>query len=298
MKQNFLTLVAQSCQTWDGIRAVTTRILLWMNVLSLDAPLVALAWQDAAARLLQVDLLSSERLLLGLVTWLVYAGDRLWDARPDAPVRCELLRHRFSRVHGQALRRVWWRLCILTVAGSLLTVTLHELMAAGVMAGLLGGYLALSYSARRLGRLWMPREAVVGAVFTAAVLFFPAQRLPESLFRFSLFWEIAILWSGLGLLNGLAISCWERSADEAVGEITLATHWPKLCCWLPRLLLTCTGTLLLLCLGFPERWPLLLGGALSLLTLNSMHQVARNQPHAPALADLSLLPVWLTGWFA
>lgn len=277
---------------------MTARILLWMNVLSLDAPLVALAWQDAAARLLRVDLMLSERLLLGLATWLVYAGDRLWDARPDASVRFELLRHRFSRVHRRALTQLWWGLCGLTILCSLLTVRLHELLTAGFMATLLAGYLAFSSSARHLGRLWIPREAVVGVVFTAAVLFFPGHRLSDTPDKAFLFWEMACLWSGLALLNGLAISCWERSADVAVGEVTLATHWPQLCGWLPWLLLSAAGILLLLSLGISERRSLLLGGAGSLLTLRLMHQVARNQPQAPTLADLSLLPVWATSWFS
>ncbi|HBN77085.1 MAG TPA: hypothetical protein DD473_14960, partial [Planctomycetaceae bacterium] len=70
-----------------------SRLLLLVNGLSLDAPLVSIAWQEIAARQLHVPLQSSERLLLFLATWLVYAGDRLLDSRGVLTSVVEIPRH-------------------------------------------------------------------------------------------------------------------------------------------------------------------------------------------------------------
>ena len=54
---------------------------LWPHLLSLDAPLVALAWQDWWSRSEGTPLPGSRRLILGLGVWMIYLADRLSDAR-------------------------------------------------------------------------------------------------------------------------------------------------------------------------------------------------------------------------
>ena len=56
------------------------RVWLWPNLLSLDAPVVALLWQILFARCFhaRVELLPS--ILLVLAVWLIYAADRTIDA--------------------------------------------------------------------------------------------------------------------------------------------------------------------------------------------------------------------------
>jgi hypothetical protein len=80
-------------------------IWLWFNVLSLDAPLIALVWQDFLARCYPTMLLPQGRAVLGLTVWAIYLADRLLDVRhPASPL--ESLRHRFyrrNRVLGQTL---------------------------------------------------------------------------------------------------------------------------------------------------------------------------------------------------
>jgi hypothetical protein len=80
-------------------------IWLWFNVLSLDAPLIALVWQDFLARCYPTTLLPQGRAVLGLTVWAIYLADRLLDVRhPASPL--ESLRHRFyrrNRVFGQTL---------------------------------------------------------------------------------------------------------------------------------------------------------------------------------------------------
>ncbi len=65
---------------------------LYPNLLSLDAPLVAVAWLAVFAKLWRVSYHPWEAyVVLGLVVWLIYIVDRLIDAslRKADPARCE-----------------------------------------------------------------------------------------------------------------------------------------------------------------------------------------------------------------
>ena len=54
--------------------------LLWLTVLSLDAPAVAVLWQLLFARSFHARLGASVTILLALVVWLIYVADRVLDA--------------------------------------------------------------------------------------------------------------------------------------------------------------------------------------------------------------------------
>lgn len=71
-------------------------VWLWFNLLSLDAPLIALVWQDFLSRCYPSALHLPGRAVLGLTVWAIYLADRLLDVRhPASPF--ESLRHRFYR---------------------------------------------------------------------------------------------------------------------------------------------------------------------------------------------------------
>jgi hypothetical protein len=69
---------------------------LWLNVVSLDAPIVALVWQDFLHRCYPSTLRPAARLVLGLTVWAIYLADRLLDVRHPATQR-ESARHAFYR---------------------------------------------------------------------------------------------------------------------------------------------------------------------------------------------------------
>jgi hypothetical protein len=73
-----------------------------MNVLSLDAPLIAIVWQDFLMRCYPTLLSAPARWVLGLTVWAIYLADRLLDIRHPAPEN-ETARHRFSRRHRTTL---------------------------------------------------------------------------------------------------------------------------------------------------------------------------------------------------
>jgi hypothetical protein len=90
----------------DGPRAVTSElprkpIWLWPNLLSLDAPLVAIAWLTVFRKMWRLVYHPWEAYVgLALVVWVIYVVDRLIDAslRKNNPERCEP-RHLFHWKH-------------------------------------------------------------------------------------------------------------------------------------------------------------------------------------------------------
>lgn len=73
-------------------------VWLWFSLLSLDAPVIALVWQDFLARCYPTLLRPTGRGALGLTVWAIYLADRLLDVRrPASPL--ESIRHRFYRRH-------------------------------------------------------------------------------------------------------------------------------------------------------------------------------------------------------
>ncbi|MGB0776092.1 MAG: hypothetical protein ACPG32_06650 [Akkermansiaceae bacterium] len=76
----------------------TRRAPLWMlpNLLSLDAPVVALVWMWMLAHALRVDYLQPAAWwVLSLSIWCIYVGDRLLDAWRNPSLREHSPRHRF-----------------------------------------------------------------------------------------------------------------------------------------------------------------------------------------------------------
>lgn len=76
----------------------------WPNLLSLDAPAVALLWQALFSQAHGHGWPPfSEALALGLAVWMIYVADRLLDARALEPDRPHLLRHRFHADRATAM---------------------------------------------------------------------------------------------------------------------------------------------------------------------------------------------------
>ncbi len=87
-------------------------VWLWLNLLSLDAPLVALVWQDFLARCYPTTLHPQGRAALGLTVWAIYLADRIIDVS-HAATATESMRHRFYR-HHRTVAKALFALVILT----------------------------------------------------------------------------------------------------------------------------------------------------------------------------------------
>jgi hypothetical protein len=77
---------------------------LWPNLLSLDAPFVALLWQILFIRCFHVAAEPVPAILLVASVWLIYAADRALDAWRG---ECASPRHRFYRAYWRILLPVW-----------------------------------------------------------------------------------------------------------------------------------------------------------------------------------------------
>lgn len=147
---------------------VTGRARWWQlaNLLSLDAPAVAVVWQALLQRETGTMLLPAGRWALGLTVWAIYLTDRLLDVREgrSAP---RTARHEFARRHRR------WMAALLALALAADAVTVVRMLRAEVMhtglvaaAGVAAYLVVLNASGERA---WFPKEVLVAALFTAGV---------------------------------------------------------------------------------------------------------------------------------
>ncbi len=99
-------------------------IPFWLlpNVLSLDAPLIAVAWQGLLSEVTGTPLRTAARVILFLTVWLIYIADRILDARRPASTQ-EPARHQFYRRYRQATTIL--ATVILLIDGFLILSVLH-----------------------------------------------------------------------------------------------------------------------------------------------------------------------------
>jgi len=84
-----------------------SRIWLWPNVLSLDAPLIALLWQVLFVRCFHSRPAPLSPVLLVVSVWLIYAADHALDAFLQVNASADRPRHRFYRRYWRVLAPLW-----------------------------------------------------------------------------------------------------------------------------------------------------------------------------------------------
>jgi hypothetical protein len=139
---------------------------LWWNVLSLDAPMVAVAWALVFAKCAGVVVSAAEVAALGLVVWLIYTVDRLLDGRASvmqggagafgSPLR---QRHVFHRVYARAIAWVAAGVGVIT-AILVFTQIGSKILKLAVPVGLI---LVLYMAWVHLGRGREPKSSVAGS---------------------------------------------------------------------------------------------------------------------------------------
>ncbi|MBC8326988.1 MAG: hypothetical protein H8E27_15315 [Verrucomicrobia subdivision 3 bacterium] len=240
---------------------------LWPNLLSLDAPVVALVWQEAFAAGLAVDLGWTQRALLAVCVWLAYCGDRLLDARRLPEGAVDSPRHAFARDHSTALTVAWCvGLALATVLA--LQMSAREMLVGAGLLTVLGGYFLLHHvraSRERAGR-W--KELMAGVCFAAGTLFFVVLNLQIAVpVVWGSFVLAALAWGGLCVINCLVIAGWDRESDAAMKQPSLARRWAGMERALPMMALGLVG-MILGATVLDDRWvPLALALAASALAL-------------------------------
>ncbi len=178
---------------------------LWPNLLSLDAPLVALLWQllfircfHASAGSEASQLLPS--FLLVSAVWLIYTADRALDAWRGAGMRP---RHEFYRRHWRAVLPVWTLVFAATVWLAW-TGLPRQLFERGVW---LGAAVLVYFAAVHSTHWRWPKEAAVAVIFALGASLAAWTRVETRADVVTV-----ILFSCLCWINCIAIEVWEQDA--------------------------------------------------------------------------------------
>ena len=195
-------------------------LTLW-HLLSLDAPTVAALWTWFIASANHLHLPAVSIVAMFLAVWMLYAADRLLDARYiDTSASANLeARHYFHNRY-----RRFFLTGILTASIALAALLPHleprAIHLYLILGGLLCGYFILIHATGSAHRL--PKEIAVGLFFAAATFIPTVARRPD--LRPSLL-PLAILFATACSLNCLFIYTWEHSSLTSSDQPThAATH--------------------------------------------------------------------------
>lgn len=262
---------------------------LWPTVLSLDAPIVALAWQDRLAQDAAFALHWSHAVVLGLSVWLAYAGDRWIEGWRLDPSRVRTQRHAFYQRHRWPIALVAGLILLLDVGCAVAGLTPREFQAGLLLLPVLLTYLLSHQLVHRTHPWRLPKEALVAVLMGAgAALFMLASPTADH----------ATLVAPLGLFvllsftNCALISAWEHHVDRSHNETSLALQFSA-GAWIGRALvwIIVPGAALLWFVGGPALRPTAGCAAASALLLAGVDLAEGRLGPRPArvLADVALM---------
>jgi hypothetical protein len=257
--------------------------LTLLNVTCLDAPIVAIVWQQAFAVALGVRVPIASRAALFATAWLIYLGDRFADSFSVPLTAPTSLRQRFARSN-----RPWFAGAIcctaLAVAIAIPRLDSGTTFAGAVIAAVSVVYLVVNHFFSRVWRILPLKEIMIGFLFAAGVgASFGAVGFPR--FGFA-----ALLFAVLCALNCISIAFWERHLDEAHDRGSIATAFPRLA-RTPFIASVGLAIVAAVCaMTTPLRLPLMCtSGSAVLLALLNGHSFRFSTDARTALADLVLL---------
>jgi hypothetical protein len=272
--------------TDPGSTAVSRRPVTWLNILCLDAPIVAISWQWLFARVLGVTVLLPEREGLFLTAWLIYLIDRLADSISLSPEVPKAVRQEFCSRH----KNIWAGLIAIIAlldAEIVFWRIRHETFVFGIFLGAIAvAYLAMNHAFSRVWQAIPIKEVIVGFLFAAGTLLALA---PHGATTRSAIAITAVLFACLCALNCMAIAVWERDLDRAQGKHSIATRWPNVKSWAQFLPLLLVFACAMLVFFDPRLWSLALCLGTSSVLLVALHFFSIRRDERTALADLVLL---------
>jgi hypothetical protein len=266
-------------------QTVARRPMIWLNILCLDAPIVAISWQWLFARVFGVTMPLAEREGLFLTAWLIYLIDRLADSISLSSDVLKAVRQEFCSRH----KNIWVGLIAII---ALLDAEIvfwrigHETFVFGIFLGAIAAaYLSINHVFSKLWQAIPIKEVIVGFLFAAGTLLALA---PHGATIRTTIAITAVLFACLCALNCMAIAVWERDLDRAQGKHSIATRWPSVKSWAQFLpLLLAFGSAMLVFFD-PRVWPLSLCLGSSSVLLFGLHFFSIRRDERTALADLVL----------
>jgi hypothetical protein len=266
--------------------AVSRSPLLWLNLVCLDAPLVAICWQWIFAHSFHLCVPVGHRAALFLTAWIIYLADRFGDSVSLVTGQPKSVRQQFCLRHKSI-----WLVSIICVAVFDLIVVLqavnHETAVPGAVLGAFTiAYVALNHAHSEIWEIIPLKEFTIGSLFAAGTLLGVT---PHIFAERSTMIFAAILFASLCSLNCVSIAIWERDLDRIQGKHSIATRWAHANS-LPRLLLLLllAGSVML-ALFDPGAWPVVLCLGGSGLLLGALPFVRVSCAERTALADVVLL---------
>src|SRR5438046_1731740 len=125
--------------------------LVWLNLVCLDAPLVAITWRLLFAKSFGIAVANGGTIALFLTAWLIYLTDRLGDSLSLGGDGVMSLRQRFCRRH----LRAWFALVAVVALADLLVVATQLDRTAITIGGAIGGAALVYLLINRLkAELW------------------------------------------------------------------------------------------------------------------------------------------------
>jgi hypothetical protein len=196
---------------------------VWLNLVCLDAPVVAVVWLWLFARTFHVPVQLGNAVALFLTAWLIYLADRLADAVSLRSGMPRSLRQEFCLRHREA-----WISGLVLIAGFDLYVIGRSVAAGTFLAGAVVGilavvYLALNYPRGLVWRSVPAKEVAIGLLFTAGTL---VALLPPAPPMTPTFIASGLAFAGVCSLNCISIAIWERGLDQAQEKVSVATQHP------------------------------------------------------------------------
>ncbi len=194
----------------------------WLTILSLDAPVVAMAWQWLLARVARAPQGWHHTLILGLSIWLAYAADRWIEGWRLVPDQIRTQRHHFYQ-------RWRWPIAYagLAALGADLTIaclclTRRELEAGLLLLAPVAAYLLSHQLVHRHHRWRAPKEICVALLFGGGVAVFlvASPAAVPGLLAVPLAYFCLLCFANCAL-----ISVWEQEVDEAHGQTSFALQF-------------------------------------------------------------------------
>ncbi|MDE2293527.1 MAG: hypothetical protein KGL53_15710, partial [Elusimicrobia bacterium] len=196
---------------------MVSRWWLWLNLLSLDAPLVLAAWRLLVDRAAGLRPEWAAVLAWSVGVWGVYLADRLLDSLKDGAAQTLPARHRFNRSHRAALGVLLAAACAAAMWLAWTHIELRLLRVGLALTPVVAVYFAVVHFLPPPRRVWFPKELAVALVF-AVGCFSPAMagiRLPAvaTAAAFAIF--VLLCW-----VNCAVIECseWVRLRGMGAGE--------------------------------------------------------------------------------
>lgn len=181
----------------------------YINRISLDAPLVVLAWQEIISNDLDVELAISQRLVFFLSVWLAYSGDRYLECFGIKSGKILFNRHLYFYNHQKLFMKIWSLILIVSLLVTTLSfITIQIFYCLGLLSIVVINQLFSYYEPKHISKLLSKSQRTsilltLGSVFLPLILCqeFKVGNYISTILLLYLFWINCILnnyWERIG----------------------------------------------------------------------------------------------------